>query len=76
MRFARVEGRDLVADFDGGRIASDAGVLLLGATDRAIGLIDRFAACFSDGRSPGHIVHTVRALVGQRVFGIAPSAFF
>jgi hypothetical protein len=37
--FARVEGRAVVAAFDGGRITSDAGALLLGATDRVIGLI-------------------------------------
>jgi hypothetical protein len=37
--FARVEGRAVMAAFDGGAITSDAGALLLGATDRAIGLV-------------------------------------
>lgn len=69
--FARVEGRTVVAGFDGGKITSDAGALLLGATDRAVGLIDRFAHCFTDGRSPELVEHTVATLVGQRVFGIA-----
>ena len=45
--FAPVEGRRVVAAFDGGAITSDAGALLLGATDRAIGLVERFAACFA-----------------------------
>jgi Transposase DDE domain group 1 len=45
-----VEGRQVVAAFDGGEVTSDAGGLLLGATDRAIGLVARFAACFDDGR--------------------------
>ena len=71
MRFARLKGRDVVADFGGGAMTSDAGALLLGATDRAIGLVDRFSDCFSDGRSGGRVVHDVAALVGQRVFGIA-----
>jgi hypothetical protein len=44
--FGAVEGRRLAVDFDGGAITSDAGGLLLGAMDRAVGLIDRFAACF------------------------------
>ena len=44
--FGSVEGRRVVAGFDGGRVTSDAGALLLGATDRAIRLIDRFAGCF------------------------------
>jgi hypothetical protein len=71
MLFARLDRRDLVADFGGGAMTSDAGALLLGATDRAIKLVDRFAACFIDGRTPGRVVHDVCTLVGQRVFGIA-----
>jgi hypothetical protein len=59
------------AGFDGGLVTSDAGGLLLGATDRAIGMIDRFAGCFRDERRPELIEHEVATLVGQRVFGIA-----
>ena len=44
--FAPVERRSVVAAFDGGKITSDAGALLLGLTDRAIRLVDRFAGCF------------------------------
>ena len=69
--FARVEGRAVVAGFDGGKITSDAGGLLLGASDRAIRLIERFAGCFTDSRSSELIEHTVATLVGQRIFGIA-----
>src|SRR5215208_4793075 len=69
--FAPVEGRAVVAGFDGGAITSDAGALLLGATDRAIGLVGRFAACFRDARAPERIEHEVATLVGQRVFGVA-----
>jgi hypothetical protein len=69
--FAPVEGRRVVGGFDGGRLTSDAGALLLGSADRAIGLVDRFAACFRDRRRAELIEHEVRTLVGQRVFGIA-----
>jgi hypothetical protein len=69
--FAPVEGRRVEASFDGGMITSDAGGLLLGSTDRAIGLVDRFARCFTDHRDPELIEHQVRTLVGQRVFGLA-----
>ena len=69
--FGVVEGRRVVAAFDGGAVTSDAGALLLGATDKAIGLIERFAGCFSDGRSRDRIEHEIATLVGQRVFGIA-----
>jgi hypothetical protein len=71
MAFAPVEGRAVVVDFDGGAITSDAGAMLLGATDRAIRLVERFAGCFTDGRTPGRVVHDVATLVGQRVFAIA-----
>ena len=53
MLFAPVEGRRVAADFDGGAMTSDAGALLLGASERAIGLVDRFASCFADARAPG-----------------------
>jgi hypothetical protein len=69
--FAPVEGCEVVAAFDGGAISSDAGALLLGATDRAIGMMDRFASCFHDERRAEWIEHEVATLVGQRVFGIA-----
>ena len=69
--FARVEGRVVVAGFDGGTITSDVGALLLGATDRAIGLVGRFAACFVDRRSADQVEHSVATLVGQRVLALA-----
>ena len=71
MRFTRLDGREVVADFGGGAMTSDAGALLLGATDQAIALVDRFAACFSDGRASARVVHDIDTLVGQRVFAIA-----
>jgi hypothetical protein len=69
--FAPVEGRKVVAGFDGGNISSDAGALLLGATDRAIGLMDRFARCFRDFRRQDLIEHEVVTLVGQRIYAMA-----
>ena len=69
--FEAVEGREVVAAFDGGAMTSDAGALLLCATDRAIGMTRRFASCFDDVRIPELIEHEVATLVGQRVFGIA-----
>ncbi len=71
LRFASVEGQAVVASFDGGAITSDAGALLLGATDRAINLVGRFASCFTDARDPERVEHEVATLIGQRVFGIA-----
>ena len=69
--FAPVEGRRVEAAFDGGAMTSDGGALLLGTTDKTIGLIERFAGCFDDVRRPELIEHQVLTLVGQRVVGIA-----
>ena len=69
--FAPIEKRKVVACFDGGAMTSDAGGLLLGAADRAVGLVDRLAQCFADARRPELIEHEVRTLVGQRVFALA-----
>ena len=69
--FGIVEGREVVAAFDAGLVSSDADALLLGATDRAINLIGRFARCFRDRRCAELIEHEVVTLVGQRVFAIA-----
>jgi hypothetical protein len=71
LEFSCVERRRVVAAFDGGRVSSDAGALLLKRTDEAIRLIDRLSECFVDHRDAGAIEHSVRTLVAQRVFGIA-----
>ena len=64
--FAPVEGRAVVAGFDGGAITSDAGALLLGATDRAIGLVGRFAACFRAPRVTERVEHEVATRYEKR----------
>jgi len=63
--------RRVVAAFDAGAMSSDGGGLLLRHTDRAIGLIERVAACFVDEREQDQVGHTLPALVGQRIVGIA-----
>src|SRR5258708_14834846 len=71
LEFSCVERRRVVAAFDGGTVSSDAGALLLGRTDEAIGLFDRLAGGFIDGGRPNLIGHAVRALVGHRTLGMA-----
>jgi len=69
--FEAVERRAVVAGFDGGEITSNAGALLLGQVDRGLGLMRRFAACFTDRRDPRFVEHRLETLVGQRIFGLA-----
>jgi len=69
--YEAVEGRQVVAAFDGGQVTSDAGALLLGAANRAIGLMRRLARCFADGRALALVEHTVETMLMQRICGIA-----
>jgi hypothetical protein len=69
--FPRVADRAVVTGFDGGRITSDAGALLLGATDKVLGLTRRLAGCFQDHRDPAFVEHRLETLLMQRVVGIA-----
>jgi hypothetical protein len=68
--FEAVDRRAVVAGFDGGDITSNAGGLLLGQVDRGLGLIRRFAGCFTDRRDPRYVEHQVETMVGQRIFGL------
>ena len=69
--FEAVERKAVVACFDGGTITSNGGALLLGQVDRGLGLVHRFAACFTDRRDPRFVEHRVATLVGQRIFALA-----
>ncbi len=64
--FQAIAGRSVVAASDGGAVGSDAGALLLGEADRATGLIERVAGCFSDHRRRHLVEHEIKTLVGQR----------
>jgi hypothetical protein len=63
--------RAVVADFNGGKISSDGGALLLREVEARTGILARLAAQFVDHRSPKAIEHTVSELVAQRVLGLA-----
>ena len=62
--------RKVKARFEGGTIASDAGVLPLREVEKRTGLLAGFAGCFRDRRGPRLIEHTVKELLGQRVEGL------
>ena len=69
--FGRMGRRVVQGRFDGGSMTSDGGVMLLGATDRKLGLIEAAARCIADPRSPLLITHQVRDMLRQRVYGLA-----
>ena len=63
--------RAVVGCFDGGRITSDGGGLLLREVDARIGMMPRLANCFLDYRNPESVEHPVQSLVSQRIYGLA-----
>jgi len=69
--FGRVGRRVVEGCFDGGSMTSDGGVMLLGQTDRKLGLLDAAARCIPDPRNPLLIKHAVRDMLRQRVYGLA-----
>src|SRR5262249_60533572 len=71
LEFQACGARQVVAEFNGGTITSDGGVLLLKEVEAKRKIIKQFAACFTDHRDPKLIEHTVEELVGQRIYGVA-----
>jgi hypothetical protein len=69
--FPMLGSRQVLADFDGGTISSDAGSLLLREVEQITGVIRQFAACFRDHRNPRLIEHSLEQLVAQRVYALA-----
>jgi len=71
IEFGRVGRRVVEGRFDGGSMTSDAGVMLLGETDRKLGLSEQAARGIADPRNPLLIKHRVRDMLRQRVYGLA-----
>ena len=63
--------RKVQARFDGGRVCSDGGALLLHEVERRRGILRRLASCFTDFRDPRLVEHSVEEMVRQRVYAIA-----
>lgn len=68
--FQDLGAREVRAAFDGGRITSDAGALLLREVEAKFGFVAAFAACFSDHRDAELIEHPLVDLLKQRIFGL------
>ncbi len=69
--FTPLGRRQVVADFLGGRLTSDAGALLLREVDRRLGLLDAIDQAIPDPRDPRYTVHDQRAMLAQRIMSLA-----
>ena len=70
MLFKDISGKKVVADFNGGEVSSDAGLLFLRELESKIGIIRRIADVIKDRRHPGYVKHQIVSLLSQRVFQI------
>ena len=70
LHFTGLGRRKVVAKFDGGRMSSDAGALLLREVNERCDLMGRFAECFTDYRDPDKVEHPLERLLAQRIFGL------
>jgi len=66
-----VAGKELHARFDGGRLSSDGGVLLLREIENGLGLADVLSSCMKDARDPLSTTHTQADMIRARMFAIA-----
>ena len=69
--FPAIGGKKVTAAFDGGRLSSDGGVMLLSIAERRLGLAARLARCFPDARDPSKIRHTRADMIRARIHAIA-----
>ena len=68
--FPAVRRKKVSAAFDGGRLTSDGGVLLLAQAERQMGICERLAACIADRRDPSRVVHALDDILRARIFAI------
>jgi hypothetical protein len=71
MVFQQLGRREVIGRFDGGRISSDAGGLVLREVERSCGILKRLAGCFQDYRDGQRTEHSLEALISQRVYAMA-----
>lgn len=69
--FDDLGARQVQADFSGGHLSSDGGVLLLRQVDQGLGLSRALAQCFDDSRHPVFVDHSVEELLAQRLHALA-----
>ena len=68
--FPAVHRRKVTAAFDGGRLTSDGGVLLLAQAERTMGICDQLAACIADPRDPARVIHKLDDILRARILAI------
>src|ERR1700750_1417149 len=66
-----IQGKAVIARFDGGRLSSEGGLLALRGIERRLGLADRLASCLVGPRAPERVVHRLAEIIRFRILMIA-----
>src|SRR5271168_2514216 len=69
--FPAVQRKKVIAAFDGGRLTSDGGVMLLATAERRLGIADKLAALIADPRDRKFVTHSVADILRARILAIA-----
>ena len=68
--FGPLKGRNIIANFEGGKITSDAGIVLMAELDKKLKITTQFAECFRDYRHVSYLDYSLHHWLAQRVYGI------
>lgn len=68
--FGQLSKRKIIADFSGGDLTSDGGLLLIREVDQLYQISQRLASCFTDHRNSSRVQHELKTLIGQRLYGL------
>ncbi len=68
LNFGKQKGRELIANFDGGLITSDGGIIWIAELDKKLGITEKFSKCFRDYRHLSYVEHSINQLLAQRVY--------
>ena len=71
LSLARISGKKVVLDFEGGCMSSDGGTLLLRHVEKQVGIVSRLSGTLRDRRHPSYVVHSLEDLLKQRILQIA-----
>ncbi len=70
IKLGRIKGREIIANFKGGKITSDAGIILIAELDKKLKITEKFAKCFQDYRHKNYTNYSLVKLLAQRLYGI------
>src|SRR5215207_6166786 len=69
--FPAVSRKKITAAFDGGRLSSDGGVMLLAQAEHQLGIVERLTRLIPDRRDPARVTHAITDMIRARIFAIA-----